>query len=486
MTMNRFHPYSGSRALLLALSSILLVACQPKHEIPAMTPEETQAIDTLTARLKPRCVGRYLIDLPIDFVLNPITTAKLEGVDITITPMERERFNHEFLAQRATLTATMLPGEDKHRPHLRKEIALPDGAAGGVFDRSETAVSSDRMGRMLELVAWRNGFRIVATIKATDTSFPEDADDSIAKQLKTDVPEKLAHLLNVYERVRGRNDLEVPTEQGVCFANGFLRGEPTDEEQIDLYYHLYSAKDVYFAFHSLSDLQQDDELLDRSKAIEEMLEEASGYTLRKGNVKGPIKSAQEWLMSKKSSESGLLYQHFTLEANAKIGSAMTPVLVLDMNAGIRIPGPALSLEQAAVQKPLSKTTFNEAQSVALWDKVTPTLRPRPVSAPAVSPTSSVAPVSANTASPLPEAAPRLPLGTSLTSGTRCPQSGSWQCAAANAIGGALRSFTAGETLSSVLVPVERSFLQRLKGAPQNALTGTVWTLVSYPDAKDPV
>ena len=72
------------RAFLLALSSILLLAaCQPKYEIPAMTPEESQVIENLTTRLKPRCIGRYRIDLPIDFVLNPITTTKLEGVDIT-------------------------------------------------------------------------------------------------------------------------------------------------------------------------------------------------------------------------------------------------------------------------------------------------------------------------------------------------------------------------------------------------------------------
>jgi hypothetical protein len=460
------------RAALTVLAALLFTACQP--EIPAMMPEETQAIETLTARLKPRCVGRYLIDLPIDFVLNPITTTKLEGVDITIEPMERYHFDAALKARHEALEKERIMGEET--ASLLSAAPLSDGA-GFVFNRSRTGAEATI--RTLELTAWRNGYRIAILTNATDMSL--DTDPMVGDTRRTDVPEKLAHLLNVYERVRGRDDLEVPTEQGVCFANGFLRGEPTDEEQIDLYYHLYSAKDVYFAFHSLSDLQQDDELLDRSKAIEEMLEEASGYTLRKGNVKGPIKSAQEWLMSKKSSESGLLYQHFTLEANAKIGSAMTPVLVLDMNAGIRIPGPALSLEQAAVQKPLSKTTFNEAQSVALWDKVTPTLRPRPVSAPAVSPTSSVAPVSANTASPLPEAAPRLPLGTSLTSGTRCPQSGSWQCAAANAIGGALRSFTAGETLSSVLVPVDRSFLQRLKGGPKNQLAETVWTLVAYTD-----
>lgn len=287
----------------------------------------------------------------------------------------------------------------------------------------------------------------------------------------------------MYERVRGRGDHEVPTEQGVCFANGFLRGEPSDEEQVDLYYHLHLAKDVYFAFHSLSDLQQDDELLDRSKAIEEMLEEASGYTLRKGNVKGPIKSAQEWLMSKKSSESGLLYQHFTLEANAKIGSAMTPVLILDMNAGIRIPGPELSLEQAAVAKPLSKTTFSEAQSVVLWDKVAPTLRPRPVSARSASPSLASPVAVGDTPSPQSKAL-RLPLGTTLASRTRCPQSGFWQCAATPALGDARRFIPAGMALPTVVVRgPERSFFQKLKNEPENHLAETTWTLVAYPDGE---
>jgi hypothetical protein len=45
--------------------------------------------------------------------------------------------------------------------------------------------------------------------------------------------------------------------------------------------------------------------------------------------------------------------------------------------------------------------------------------------------------------------------------------------------------TVGETLSSVLAPVEHSFLQGLKGAPQSELTATVWTLVAYPDSERP-
>ena len=40
--------------------------------------------------------------------------------------------------------------------------------------------------------------------------------------------------------------------------------------------------------------------------------------------------------------------------------------------------------------------------------------------------------------------------------------------------------TAGETLPTVLVPVERSLIQKLRGTPRNQLAETIWTLVAYP------
>jgi len=70
------------RLRALALLSLALAACQP--ETPKMTPEESQRIEALTSRMTPRCVGRYLIDLPDDFELNPIHTTRLEGVEIAI------------------------------------------------------------------------------------------------------------------------------------------------------------------------------------------------------------------------------------------------------------------------------------------------------------------------------------------------------------------------------------------------------------------
>lgn len=459
---------------LVLLSLLLLAACQPNDEIPAMTPEESQTIETLTARMTPRCVGHYLIDLPDGFVINPITTTKLEGVAITIEPMERHRFNSALKARREAIEKEP-PVAGGKLPFLRIEHRLQD-AAGIVFDRADSPGRAG-IGRTLELHAWRNGFGLHLEIEATDykgAGFDRPDDPP------NDVPEKLAHLLNVYERVRGRDDLDVPTEQGVCFANGFLRGEPNDEEEVNLYYHLSAANDVYFSFHHLSGIASDTEtLLDRGPAIEKHLKERNGMTLRKGKRESHSLKFEEWLSSVGSETSpGMMFHDMTLEMNSKTVSAVTPLFIVDLDSGVEYPGPALSLEEAAVHKPLTQATFNAAQTVALWDKVTATLRPRPAHAQSATPVSSASPISASEAPALRSEAPRLPLGTALASGTRCPQTGLWQCAT-DAVGGNRRFVNAGETLSSVLVPVERGFLQKLKGRPQSQLTETVWTLVGY-------
>ena len=249
---------------------------------------------------------------------------------------------------------------------------LPDGA-GQVFNRSEdrTLMSS----RTLELIAWRNGYRIEMLIEATDMNYARRVYESDTR--RTDTAEKLAYLLKVYERVRGRADNEVPTEKGVCFANGFLRGAATDEEQIDQYYHLSTAEDVYFSFHYLSDIgPEKTTLLERGHAIEKSLAQHNGRTLRKGKREGNGLAYEEWLMMQES-ESGMKDYDLTLELNSKVGNATKPLFVADFSSGVRYPRPQLSLEEIAVEKPIVKATLGEAESVALWDKVTPTLRPRP-------------------------------------------------------------------------------------------------------------
>ena len=349
-------------------------ACAP--EMPPMTPEETQRMNQLTSTMTTRCVGRYLIDLPDAFVLNEISTTKLEDVEILkIKPMHKVDFQLLLEQRDRELKATHMDGEPSN-PFLKKYEMLPPGDIGKIFNRAYQSGAAD-VARVLELMAWKDGYLLSATIRAKDSTGTAYENEPWAKSSPNDVPQKLAHLLDVYNRLQGRKDTEVPSGPGVCFPNGFLRGPATDHEQIDLHYHLSQSKDAYFSFHSLSDLVQETELLDRGPAIEKALKQASGRTLRKGKVTGPIPSAQEWLLTRKSEESDLMLLDFTLEANAKAGSAQTPVLVLDFVSGVEAPGPALTLEEVAVRKPLSSKPFNEAESITLWDTVAPTLRPRP-------------------------------------------------------------------------------------------------------------
>ena len=68
----------------------MTVRLQPKA-IP-MTPEEAQRVEALTANMTTRCMGRYLVDMPERFVLNPVSTTQIEGVKVAVQPMLKQHF----------------------------------------------------------------------------------------------------------------------------------------------------------------------------------------------------------------------------------------------------------------------------------------------------------------------------------------------------------------------------------------------------------
>jgi hypothetical protein len=59
-----------------------------------------------------------------------------------------------------------------------------------------------------------------------------------------------------------------------------------------------------------------------------------------------------------------------LEANSKIGSAQTPLVILSMDNGGLPP-------ESDGNRSLSQASLTEDEAVALWDAVSRTLRPRP-------------------------------------------------------------------------------------------------------------
>jgi hypothetical protein len=117
----------------------------------------------------------------------------------------------------------------------------------------------------------------------------------------------------------------------------------------------------------------------------------------------------------------------------------------------------------------TKASLTDEEAIAVWDKITSTIRVRPTSA---------APVKAADAG-----TPRLPLGELAATGRVCPQSGMWESSAPGDIkGGARQHFKAGERMPHLISLGEPSVWQKLKGERPSYRTATVWKLVDYGDA----
>lgn len=354
-------------------AAMLLVACEP--QAPEMTDLETTRMTDLLANPSPRCVGRYLLDMPQSLVLNSESSTVVERVKIEVKPMARRAFDLALQAREAELRNKHQDGEPDV-PHLKLVIPLAAPRVGVVFNRAETTGAADAS-RALELLAWREGFVVRMQVGARDVDSPVYQNDALYRSDKTNIKEKLTHLLTMFERVRGRQDSELPAETGLCIKDGFVKGPPGDQEETAVVYHLSGAQDVYFRVYSDSGLVQKTTLLERGPGIEAYVELQSGRTLRHGRrLARSGLNLEEWLMAL-TTDDRIRGTEFNLEVNSKTATATTPLVILELYNGSRIPGPELSSEESAVRPALQKASLTDAEAVALWDMVTSTLRVRP-------------------------------------------------------------------------------------------------------------
>lgn len=354
-------------ALVLA---VLLAACQPKA-IP-MTPEETQRVESLTAHMATRCVGRYLIDMPQSFVLNSESRTEIEGVKVAVQPMTKWLFEKTLEAREMVLRRERIIGETS--PSLLSVTELKSGL-GVVLNRSRTGESA--VLRTLELIAFKDGYAITMQINSRDMAFAEpDPTDT----RKTDTPEKLAHLLKVYERVSGRKDTEVPTAPGLCIPNGFVAGATREGQDTGAVYHLADAPDVWFGITSDGTIGAMSTLFQRSSEIEQGMSRAGVKTFRKAERRIHGEPYEEWLLTNTPYQDEVRGTRFVLHGNEAADKPDQPFIKLAMYNGDRIPVPELTMaekDKLRLNEILTKATLTDPEAVAIWDKVSSTLRPRP-------------------------------------------------------------------------------------------------------------
>ena len=347
---------------LVALACMAcLTAC---HRNPPLTLQEQKIVTELTANLTPRCVGRYVIDMPGDALA--FSFATLNGVKVEAKAMTQKGYETALDARSQELkTAKHYLGY----PFLYADDKIEGIAGSRYFISLESTVVSTDAERVIEAYKWSRGYQIELKISVSD------AKDSIAfkddpvrnEPYMNDVPEKLRIVISMLERIRGRTEDEIPTEPGVCFVGGFLPGKATAEENISTQFVLHDHHDVSFGLDTDANIQADTTLLQRSSSVNAALKDNDGRTIRKGHVDLLGMQAEEWLLAGLT-PLNVRGNHMTLEANSRTGSAKTPLVTLDMDTGSNS-----YLQRDSIEK----ASLTEGEAVALWDAVSRTLRPRP-------------------------------------------------------------------------------------------------------------
>ncbi|MBA3597384.1 MAG: hypothetical protein H0W40_08400 [Methylibium sp.] len=324
----------------------------------------------LTSEMTTRCVGRHLLDLPRDLLQNTQSYAEVDEVRISINPLAERDFSMALRIRQEELKRETIYGSGDSS--LKSNWSAPN-ASGLIFDRSRSRESN--VLRTLELRAWRDGYALLLQIDARDMSFSKSRSADDTRQTTT--PEKLAQLLDVFARTRGLAEGEVPQESGLCIANGFVKGSPSEKESMQIAFHLKDTQDVYFSFQSDTVVRENDTLLERTAKVEREMQRSGTTTVRKGKRDIQGQPVEEWLMRGPTPERvpGTM---FDLQANVTERDPAKPFVSLTLFNGFRIPAPPRTLEESALVGNLTSASLSEAEAVALWDAVTPTLRKRTI------------------------------------------------------------------------------------------------------------
>ncbi|MDR3086341.1 MAG: hypothetical protein LBU45_00060 [Azoarcus sp.] len=459
------------RAALLMLAIYgVAKAFEPSPYNPDRTPKMNDIppkIAALFEKTRPVCFGRFMIDVP--------EKAKVLWGPLRI-PYSMYIYPNAGNGVRAQIRDTVDEiTKEKHNTEPSMLI--------GVFDsvNPESKI----------VVGYKNTFsdhyvRLYSYIQLGKTAFVQKIPESplIIKDkslrdgyredknaYKNDVEE----LLSVARRLRLRAEDEIPTDPGLCIESGFLSADMKyDTEHVSVGFSFPEYPDVSFSISTYStDSPNADETMEATLAREQKAYSRAGFSelyalirrLRQGKRVIALWKGGESLGRVPGEDGGPSVHEFLFKMQGVASDMLRPCVTINLDTGVKD-------NTTGAMKP----SLEDDEAVALWDKLTSSIRVRPTGE-AAKPADATRPP----AKPVGEQS-RLPLGTRVASWQPCPQTGLWECDPPQVEGARRRLFQSGQRLPPVMVPDARSLWQRLRGQPAKCAIDTVWTLVE--DAPD--
>ena len=443
--MTKALPRKHSRWLArLIISACLLLVCIAftrkvqaaflNYQVTNMTAEMQDL------KMKPTCVGRFVIDLPADAEVS-YRGAMVAGWSI----VTYEETDEQFTA-RLEERENQLSGQKNERgmPSLESTRQFDGHGVYGkvrVFDRQ-----------------WIPGLPhepITEAVKAEAMIRVQKHSFNLSMKYVND--NDLKELTKLVTQFRSREENEIPAEAGFCFDGGFIT-EPLKVEQSErttMFVGLNGHPDVSIALSMIAGITTPKTLLQRDADAPTINANRSRFhTLQRG-ARALNGEPGEEILDRVHEFNGNYCHSFRWELiRNKTDNVFTPLMSFELSTGNSQPGTTVD------------SSLTDAHALALWDKMLSSLRVRPVVA----------------AKPVAHA--HVALGTRADSGTPCPASGWWRCMDALAQD-SMRSFQHGQILPKTSVQKQQSLLDRLKGTPDLISKPTVWEFVRIDDgAKD--
>jgi hypothetical protein len=445
------------RLLLASLAAVTLLLTACEH-----SPKEwkTPNMIALTPRLQPMfektktvCFGRFMVDVPAS------ATVAWGGADVplgvSIYPNgidEVKTLAQKFIDELRNEKAIYL----KNIPLLIsvEDVAQPEG----------------------QIVTGYEGFEAIAELKINGYFRLNNNGVVIdARPLKEHQDRATASMKSIARRLRQHAENDIPTEPGNCIENAFLPDSPDDEknhpgELISIGFRLKEFPDAHFSIQTHPSNPHDPESTSLKTQWKRIKEDPATPEEQKvlANIKyfresprqiHDWKTGYEVLVRNPDEEGVHSYHDFEVRFTGVPHDPFKPYIDIQFQTGVG--------DNAAGA---TKASLTDAEAIAIWDKITSTIRVRPTG---------TAPVKSADAAP----EPRLPLGELAATGRTCTQTGWWEATEVpERAGGQRQHLKAGDRMPHVVWLGEPSIWQKFKREQPSYRTATVWKLVAYDDA----
>lgn len=415
-------------------------------------PTLSARLQTIFEKSKTVCFGRFLVDVPEstkivwgDASVPLGITIYPDGVN-TVRALE-EKFTTELKSEKAVYLndIPLLLSIDK--------IHAPEGNIVTGYESYDAI----------------NGLKISGFFQIGSDGIVVDA-----RPLKNMRDKVVGDIKGIAQLLRIKGETDLPAEPGNCIEHAFLPDRPGDDEEepgehVRIGFRLKEFPDVHFSIYVAPSNKYDpesDSLERQFKRIKEdpMTPEEEKVMANVKYFREQPRRIHDWhtgyeVLLRTPDEDGSLSHHeFRIKFTGVPLDRLRPYADIQLQTGVR--------DDAAGA---AKASLTDEEAIAVWDKITSTIRVRPTSGSSLK--------TAGVDKPL------VQLGELAATGRICPQSGWWESTESGVANDARRRrVMAGERMPHAISVGEPSFLQRLKGELPTYTTATVWRLVEYSEA----